>query len=216
MTAKDLLCKILDYNYLWSSPDRKNSKPAKIRLSQIEILLKAFGLTKKNVNPIVQVTYSIMGNKEKLTRAQKLNTLTNLEYVLKGEFLHDRKKDANKELLDKVLVKITALYPEHLEDIKLKHYDMRLLFNDLLRYRQDIYKITNPVEGIVEGFSCGLHYSFYLQKQLNDIIITNVSEIDETLWQILDPLKKDISKEAINYPDPDLDEIDREWIMDYY
>src|SRR5690606_38746523 len=103
-----LLYKILDYNNLWSSPERKNSEPAKIRLSQIEILLKAFGLTKKYANPIVQITYSLMGSKEKLNRTEKLKTLTNLEYVLSGEFLHDRKKDANKELSDKVLLKIKA------------------------------------------------------------------------------------------------------------
>ncbi len=92
MTAKDLLCKILDYNNSWSSPDRIDSKPAKIRIAQIEILLEAFGLTKKYVNPIVQGTYSIMGNKEKLNRSQKLNKLTNLEYVLSGSFFTIKKK----------------------------------------------------------------------------------------------------------------------------
>ena len=59
MTAKDLLLKILDYQYLWILPQNKNSKPAKLRLEQIESLLDAFGLTKKYVNPLVQIKYSI-------------------------------------------------------------------------------------------------------------------------------------------------------------
>ncbi|MCH5598659.1 hypothetical protein [Niabella ginsengisoli] len=216
MTAKDLLYKILDYNYLWSSPDRKNSKPAKIRLSQIEILLESFGLTKKHVNPIVQIKYSFTGNNEKLNRAQQLNKLTNLEYVLGGEFLHDREKDANKELSDKVLLKISALYPDLVEHINQRPVDIGWLFNNLLNFRQEIYKVTFPNGGMLEGFSSGLHYSFYLQRQLKEIIKANIIEIDETLWQILDPLKRDISKEQIKYIDADLDDIDLEWRMENY
>ena len=36
MTAKDLLYKILDYNYLWSSSARVNETPSKLRKAQIE------------------------------------------------------------------------------------------------------------------------------------------------------------------------------------
>src|SRR5215213_10035075 len=77
MTAKDLLNKVLDYNYLWSSPERKNSKPATTRLAQIEALQEAFGLTKKYVNPFVQIKYSFAGEKQKLDRAKQLNRITN-------------------------------------------------------------------------------------------------------------------------------------------
>lgn len=47
--------------------------------------------------------------------------------------------------------------------------------------------MTYPNGGMLEGFSAGLQYSFYLQHQLKEIINNNVSEIDETLWLILDP-----------------------------
>ncbi|MCD0469767.1 hypothetical protein [Flavobacterium sp. JAS] len=216
MTAKDLLYKILDYNYLWSSPARKNSKPAKIRLSQIEILLEAFGLTKKYVNPLVQIKYSITGNKEKLNRAQQLNNLTNLEYVLHGEFLYDREKDANKELSDKVLLKMATLYSHLVEHINARPVDIGWLFNDLLNFRQEFYKITIANDGMLEGFSSGLYYSFYLKGQIKEAIKDNLLEIDETLWQILDPYKRDLSEEEINYPKINLDSIDLEWQVENY
>lgn len=216
MTAKDLLHKILDYNHLWSSPERNNSKPAKTRLMQIELLLEAFGLTKKYVNPLVQIKYAFTGKKEKWNRALRLNGLTNLEYVLRGEFLRDREKEVNKELSDKVLLKIRDLYPDLTEYIKNKPFDIDWLYSDLLSFRQEVYNLTYPNGGMLEGFSVGLHYSFYLKAQLKEIVKSNLSEIDETLWQILDPLKRDISKDEISYPDVDLDNIDREWRMENY
>lgn len=216
MTAIDLLYKVLDYNYCWSSSDTKNSKPAKIRLSQIEILSEAFGLTKNNVNPLIQIKYSFLGNKEKLNRSQKLNKLTNLEYLLSGEFLYDREKEANKELSDKVLSKISTLYPELEEHIIKRSVDITWLFSNLLQFRQEIYNVSYPNEGMLEGFSAGLYYSFYLQGQLKEIIKNNLQEIDETLWLILDPLKRTINKEEINYPDVNLADIDLEWRMENY
>ena len=72
MTAKALLYKILDFQYLWTLPQNKNSKPAKVRLEQIDSLLDAFGLSKKYVNPLVQIKYSITGKKEELNRARHL------------------------------------------------------------------------------------------------------------------------------------------------
>lgn len=219
MTAKDLLNKVLDYTYLWSSPDRKNSKPATIRLSQIESLQEAFGLTKKYGNPFVEIKYSFTGNTgntQKLDRAKHLNKLTNLEYLLHGEFLYDRKKEANKELSEKIITKVTALYPDLADYIRQRPLDIRWLFNDLLNFRQEVYKLTYPNEGMLEGFSAGLHYSFYLQGQLKEIIKNNLSEINETLWLILDPAKRELGKDEINYPEADLENIDLEWRMANY
>lgn len=216
MTAKDLLEKVLDYNYLWSLPDRKNSKPAKTRLAQIEALQEAFGLTKKYVNPFVQIKYSFAGEKQKLDRAKQLNRITNLEYLLNGEFLHDRDKEANKELTAKITKTVTALYPDMVEYIQHRPVDIGWLFNDLLGFRQEVYKLTYPNGGMLEGFSAGLHYSFYLQRQLREVIKANLSEIDETLWLILDPAKRDIDKSQINYPDADIENIDLEWRMANY
>ena len=213
MTAKDLLDKILDYN-LWSFPNVKNDKPATTRFAQIEVLLEAFGLTKKYANPLVEITYEHNGIT--LNRKQQLNKLTNLQYVLDGEFLYDRQENANKELSEKIFLKITELYPHFSSFINVESYDIGWLFGDLLSFRQDIHKIAFARTGMSEGFSTGLHYSFYLQKQLKETIKANLSEIDETLWEILDPLKRTVSKEEINYPDADLDKIDLEWRAENY
>src|SRR5688500_8223966 len=98
MTAKDLLYKVLEYNCMWTLPDRINSKPLQIRLTNIEKLLGAFGRSKKYINPFIQIKYSFTGNKEKLDRAKHLNKLTNFEYFLQGEFLNDRQQGAYKDL----------------------------------------------------------------------------------------------------------------------
>ena len=142
--------------------------------------------------------------------------MTYLEYLLNGEFLYDREKEANKELSDRVITKIIDLYPELTDYIREKPVDIRWLFNDLLNFRQDVYEITYPNGGVLEGFSTGLHYSFYLQGQLKEIIKNNLSDIDETLWLILDPAKRELGKDEINYPEVDLDNIDLEWRIDNY
>ena len=213
MTAKDLLDKILDYN-LWSSPDVKNDKPATTRLAQIEVLLDAFGLTRKYANPLIEIKYQYDGLT--FNRRQQLDRLTNLQYVLEGEFLRDREEGADKELSEKVLLKIEEIHPGSRNNINNSFIHMKWLFSDLLKFRQDIHKIAFSKTGMSEGFSTGLHYSHYLQAQLKEVIKANLSEIDETLWEILDPLKRTVSKEEINYPDADLDKIDLEWRAENY
>ncbi len=214
MTAKDLLHKILDYNYLWAFPDVKNDKPATTRLAQIEVLLDAFGLTKKYANPLIEIKYQYDGLT--FNRRQQLDRLTNLQYVLDGEFLRDREEGADKELSEKVLLKIEELYPGSKNNINNNLIHMKWLFGNLLSFRQNIHKIAFSKTGMSEGFSTGLYYSHYLQAQLKEIIKANLSEIDETLWEILDPLKRTVSKEEINYPDADLDKIDLEWRVENY
>ncbi|HLP14536.1 MAG TPA: hypothetical protein VK177_21575 [Flavobacteriales bacterium] len=220
MTAKELVYKILDYQYLWTLPQNKNSKPAKLRLAQIESLLEAFGLTKKYVNPLVQIKYFAGGDKQGLDRARQLNKITNLEYLLRGEFLRDREKDANAELSIKVNETINSLYPDMTEHINRRPVDIGWLFNNLFNFRQEVYKLTYPDAGMVEGFSAGLHYSFYLKHKLKTLITDNLHEIDETLWLILDPTKRDIEMNTLvsqyKYVDHDFKALDLDWRVGNY
>lgn len=220
MTAKDLLLKALDYRYLWIHPHRVNSKPAKIRLKQIESLQEAFGLSKKYVNPLVQITYSIVGSKNKLDRARYLNSMSNIEYLVRAEFLHDRPEEKNRELAARAKATIRELYPHAPEDRMNRPVDIAWMFNNLLHFRQEIYNVAYPDEGMLEGFSVGLLYSKFLQRKLKQIVKTNVEEIDDTLWIILDPGKRTIDKDELkkkyNYPDEDLDKIDLEWRVENY
>ncbi|MFT5816634.1 MAG: hypothetical protein ACI95K_000101 [Lentimonas sp.] len=220
MTAKDLLHKLLDYNYLWTRADLINDKPSVIRKQQIESMLNAFGLSKKYVNTLVQIKYSIVGKKEELSRAKHLNKLTNIEYLRQGEFLNDRPYEENQELAEKALQKIKELYKNAPEDRLKRPVDIGWMFNNLLNFRQEIYKAAYPNEGMIEGFSVGLIYSHYLQGELKTLIKNNLKEIDNTLWLILDPKQREIEieelKSEFNYPDVDLDKIDLDWRMENY
>ena len=213
MTVRDLLYKILEYNYLWVLPQNINSKPAKVRLSQIEILLDAFGLSKKYVNSLI-LHLKYITNKEELDRGKHLNSLSNIQYVTYGEFLKDREKGANKEIADIALTKIKEIYPDVPERfISKKAVDVSWMFNNLFHFREAIYKMSYPNGGMLEGFEVGFLYSLHLQKQLQEVIKNNLSDIDEALCLILDPQKRVFTNEEINYTEVDLEKIDLEWNM---
>lgn len=220
MTAKDLLYKILDYKYLWSSQDRINEKPSRLRIAQIDCLLDAFGLSKKYVNPLVQIKYWTSGQKEKLTRSKYLNKLSNLDYLLEGEFLHDRPVEKNEELNQISRNKIKELFKALPDDWINKPVDTKWMFNDLFNFRLAVYKVAYPTEGMLEGFSIGLHYSKYLQSEFKKVINDNLGQIDDTLWLILDPDKKDIEINVLeneySYKNIDLEKIDLEWRIENY
>ncbi|MCK8523497.1 hypothetical protein M0D21_18080 [Aquimarina sp. D1M17] len=71
-----------------------------------------------------------------------------------------------------------------------------------------------------EGFAVGLIYSKYLQSELKKTINENLNKIDETLWLIIDPQKREIDLQTIKsefqYPDVDLEEIDLNWRIGNY
>ena len=205
---------------MWTRTDLINAKPSVIRRQQIESLLNALGLSKKYVNPLVQIKYSIAGKKEELTRSKQLNKLTNIEYLKRGEFLHDRPYEENKELSERAIEKIKELYKHAPEDRMKRPVDIGWMFNSLLSFRQEVYKLAYPNEGMLEGFSVGLIYSQHLQSELKNLIKENLEEIDNTLWIILDPKLREIDieelKNKFDYPDVDLDKIDLEWRIDNY
>ncbi|RPD50228.1 hypothetical protein DNI29_05375 [Hymenobacter sediminis] len=219
MTAKDLLQKILDYRYLWAS-SYASDKPATIRLAQINTLLEAFGLTKKHVNPLMQVKYSILGKKQELERSHYLNGLTNLEYVLKGEFLRDRPYEENQELITQALITMREIYPHVPEEHMVRPVNIGWMYNWLLNFRQQVYEVAYPNRGMDEGFSVGLLYGKELGNKLKDLIRDNTECIDNVLWLILDPLKRDIEIEKLiqqyGYQDVNLDSIDLEWRIENY
>lgn len=222
MTAKDLLYKLLDYYHLWAKEDRLNDKPSVIRRQQIESLLDAFGLSKKYVNPLVQIQLIIPSKKKKLSRAEYLDKLTDIQYLMKGEFLHDRPYEENQELSERAINKIKELYDykEIRRDRSSRPVDINWMFNNLLSFRQEIYNVTYPNGGMQEGFSVGLTYSFYLQAELKNLITKNLDDIDNTLWLILDPKQREIDisilKSKFNYLDVDLDKIDLDWRISHY
>ena len=69
---------------------------------------------------------------------------------------------------------------------------------------------------MLEGFSAGLHYSFHLQHKLKAIITNNLNDIDETLWLIMDPTKRDIEMSTYKYVDHDFKALDLAWREENY
>ncbi|MCK8523498.1 hypothetical protein M0D21_18085 [Aquimarina sp. D1M17] len=141
MTGKDLLYKYLDYKYLWSNSDRLNEKPSIIRRQQLNSLLDAFGLSKKHMNPLVQMKYFLSGRKKELNRSQHLNKLSDIQYFEQGEFLNDREYDVNKELITCAFDKIKELYKNPPESRMNRPIHIGWMFNDLMNFRQEILKL---------------------------------------------------------------------------
>lgn len=218
MTAKDLLIKLLEYNFLWKS--HQQSKPSMLRRKQIECLLEAFELTKNHVNRSVKSTYSFSGIKEKMSRKIYLSKLSNIAYLEKGEFLKDIPYEEYHELSLKAIKKIEEIYKHIPESGMNKPVDIGWMFNSLYNFRQKIYNLTYPNGGMLEGFSVGLIYSKYLQSELKKVVNNNLEDIDNTLWSILDPKKReidiDILKNKYKYEDVDFAKIDLEWSMENY
>jgi hypothetical protein len=220
MTAKDLLHQLLEYRNSWSARDRVHSQPTTIRLAQLEALQAAFGLTKQHVNLLVRVTYGMVGKRAQMNRAQYLNGLSNVDYLVQGEFLHDRPAEAYQELAEQARARVREAYPGAPADRMERPVQIGWLYNYLLNYRQDLYAVAQPERGMLEGFAVGLLYGQELVNTVKQTIQQHVTEIDEVLWGILDPSKREVTKDELvhtyRYPKVDLASIDLAWRMENY
>lgn len=216
MTAKDLLHKYLNYDYLWRVHTK--DEPSKIRLQQLNILLEVFNISKKNAKPST-VRYISSDSSKSKTREERIAELTELEYFVRGDFLHDRPYDTNKEVVSKATSAVGEIEKQSIEGHK-NQIHISWLFSDLLSYRREAYRFAYPPGGMLEGHSVGLYYSFYLQGKLRQTIQSNLEEIDEVLWLLIDPQKRDVPLAELisrfNYPDADLDNLDLDWRIENY
>jgi hypothetical protein len=216
MTAKDLLHKYLNYDYLWRS--HTEDEPSKIRLQQLNILLEVFNISTKNAVPS-DVNYLSVGVTDSMSRKEYLSELTDPEYFEMGEFLNDRPYATNKEVVMMATSAVGEIMKHSIEGHK-NEIHITWLFSDLLSYRREAYRFAYPPGGMLEGHSVGLYYSFYLQHKLREAIQPGLEEIDEVLWLLIDPQKSDIPLAELvsrfNYPDADLDKLDLDWRIANY
>ncbi|MCS3796796.1 hypothetical protein [Niastella sp. OAS944] len=216
MTAKDLLHKYLNYAYLWQV--HTEDEPSKIRLQQLNILFEVFNISTKNAVPS-SANYLSVGTDDIMSRKDYIAELTDLEYFTLGEFLNDRPYATNKEVVKMATSAIGEIKERTIEGFK-NEIHITWLFSSLLEYRSDVYRFTYPPSGMMEGYSVGLYYSFYLQGKLRQTIESNIEEIDEVLWLLIDPQKRDIPLTELisrfNYPDADLDKLDFDWRIENY
>lgn len=216
MTAKDLLHKYLNYDYLWRI--HSEDEPSKIRLQQLNILFEAFNISTKNAVPS-QVNYLSVGTDDIMNRKDYIAELTDLEYFTLGEFLNDRPYATNKKVVKMATSAMGEIKERTIEGFK-NEIHITWLFSSLLEYRSDAYRFAYPPSGMMEGYSVGLYYSFYLQHKLTASMQPGLEEIDEVLWLLIDPQKRDIPLAELisqfNYPNPDLDRIDLDWRIENY
>ena len=182
-------------------------------------MLNALGISIENINPSVQIEYFVVGESEKLSRAQHLSGKTNLEYFESGEFLEDREGIDNQELIERIKNLAQEDVPG-IYELRKDRFLIGWMFNDLIRFRKQIYEIAHPWGGFDEGFDISLYYGKVHQENLKSLIRENTAEIDEILCLIIDPKRKQISEkdliEKYNYDTVNLEKIDLDWRIANY
>ncbi len=213
MNAKDFLEQYFEYSCYASA-----SAPSYVfRTKQLESLLAAFGIARKNADPKLNNNRYVVGG-QRMERRTRLEQMSELEYFESGEFLNDRPYLDNMELVLKIEQFALKNISLGLKDQKGRNLALAWLFNDLMNFRKEVYKVANPWGGFLEGFEIGLYYGKCQAENLKQVIRENLGEIDETLSLLIDPKKKEyILEDLVNdfgYPDVDLKEMDREWEME--
>ena len=94
------------------------------------------------------------------------------------------------------------------------------LFNHLINFRFDIYKVSQPWSGFQEGYDFAVGYGGFFEDKLKTIIRDHLDEIDEILTLIIDPQKRKFDLDLLikehGYPDVDLEAIDLEHLIENY
>jgi hypothetical protein len=192
MTSKDLLYKLLNYESRWGLEHQRKSEPAKVRVAQLIALLKAFDLHNR-----------------------ELNDYDAIRHVLFGRFL--KEEDSLEEGLKQELYRFSKRVlhiPDDEAPRPLRKHEIKMLYEELMRFRLEVYKLSIDNYIHLEGVNIGLRYSSKLEYELNTVIQEHIVEIDETLCLLMDPQKRQLEGFPPGYPDVDLDQIDRDWIYD--
>ncbi len=220
-TSKDLLYKVLDYDGLWNtSKQMLISRPSQIRLLQIEKLFAGFGIAKTNARSGSQIkeahryetVYSISGHLESMDRFTYLKSLTDVQYFTTGEFISDLPTEIYHDLTERIISTSKTIFPDQAETIDKESVRLNHLFSDLYGFRLSLYHLTNAfARKRINTFSPGDDYALYLRNRFFASLQINLSEIDEILCTLIDPEKKSLREEDINYPEDDLKAIDDNW-----
>ena len=196
-TTKDLLHKTFEFRGMvpnsneWNENSLKYNEPRLIRFRRLNSLLKAFGLTK-----VVD---------------QNELTTNEITPFLRGEF---------------ILKRDSAVYPRVQELIEMQksfesdsfrgQRDIYLFYNHLMRYRIEIDNVLRHNSGVMEASSLGFRTAIFLTSELNNVMLKKVEEIDQLLYEIINPAALSFNEEALiklyGFPKEDLDAID----MDNY
>ena len=179
LTAKDLLYKALDYDWFWNSSRMKDSKPSKARKSQLDKLLKGFGITKKNArvqsqfpkeaneNHQLVTVYWTSRNRKSMDRLKYIKTLTDFKYFTNGEFIADFDRAKYDDLIDQIILTTKAILPEQSKVIDKQRINLVQLFSDLYNFRLSVHHLfIHGLHGrISKELSIEDNYKLYLKKE---------------------------------------------------
>ncbi|MDX2305524.1 MAG: hypothetical protein NW226_22115 [Microscillaceae bacterium] len=226
----DLLHKILDFVTDWAGTSTsfhpqalQDTKPAYMRLLQIEALLEAFQLNKNFSSVSQEVRYHIVGTDQEFGRQEYLQEFTHLDYFMSGEFLHDRAyQDNHAYVIQQAVQTALSHFPGKSTILRRaeKPVNLKWMFNHLFRYRRKIHPFTKETVGFLEGFDVGAYFAQVLETELNLKIKREIIEIDHILSLIMDPQERcfglDFLVEKFEYPHVDLDSLDWEWRVENF
>jgi hypothetical protein len=208
MTAKDLLYKILEYKYLLEFQDEYTIE-SEILGAEIAALQEAFGLSKDCIDPTKRVTCVFRGVQVESTRAFELRDLSDFKYLTGGIFLEDRQVEKNKTFTSKV-IKLCKQFDSSKTQDQYQAWagspgGIKNIFREFLNFRQQIFNISYTGKKPTGESSVSVLYIGYTKNRFNEVLLNHLDEIDDILWVILDPEKRDLSLDMLRrefkYPD---------------
>ena len=228
LTAKNLLYKALDYDGIWNSSKRmRDSEPSKARKLQLDSLLHAFQISKKNAkstsqvpdrtsnkNIITKTFYATSKNRNSLERAAYIKTLSDFKYFTYGEFIADIDRAKYQDSLTHIVSVVKNIFPHETKNIELNSINLARLFHNLYSFRHIAYNtfessFLKPTR--IHDFLIEEEYSRFLKQEFIRKAVNNFTEMDELLCVLIDPENKSFTEAEIKYPEFDLEAIDLSW-----
>ena len=228
LTARDLLYKALDYDGFWNSSKRmRDSESSKARKLQLDSLLHAFQISKKNAkaasqlpdrtgkeNVVIKSFYSSSRNRKSLERLDYIKTLNDFQYLTYGEFIADIDREKYQDTLKHIVTLVKTIFLDETKIIDQNSINLVRLFHNLYSFRHIAYntfetsflKLTRSQDFLIEEEYCYFFKQAFIRK-----IPDNFTEIDELLCILIDPEKKSFSEDEVNYQEFDFDAIDLNW-----
>ena len=211
-TTKDLLYKTFEFRGMvpnsneWNESSLKYNQPRLIRFKRLNSLLKAFDLTRteKQKNSL----WTILSGKKKVKESEM--TKNEIEPFLRGDFIHKR-ESAEYPRIQELIEKEKSFDSDTFEQ-----RDIYSFYHHLMKYRIEIDKVLRHNSGVLEASSLGFRSAISLTSELNNDLYKKVEQIDEMLFEIINPKNltfgEDILIKQYGFPKEDLNAID----MDNY
>ncbi len=226
LTSKDLLYKALDYDGFWNgSKKMRDSIPSECRKLQLDKLLEAFGITKKNAKAATQaphnlpeghtaeMIYAVSGSSKSMNRLEYIKTLADFKYFSSGEFLADADRAKYQPLIAQIIATATTIFPAQSTLIDKEPVNLVQLFWNVYNFRLSVYHMFHYSfsKKASAEFSLEDDYSLHLRKDFIKAMNNNLSEADELLCMLIDPEKRSFKEDEIAFPVYDFTAIDAAW-----